>query len=609
MVDIILKGDVSCITMNIKNTIKTRIRNLSLEQKIRFSVMGVEIILVGFVLIAGFKIITLKYDEMIYKNIYTSSSLIVNELNNRLDALITMSNVVRSDSTIQSVLDELNSPVASNSTHYSTEIYNVLEKYYLDYRENYISYAAIYCPRFTSYTTETNNPYPSSNLLNKLVDASVSANGSALWINYAEEGNKLYLTREIKKIKYMKFDNLGSFIVCVDLNKLFSEISNLCHDFENSSWILYNDNDYIYVSSSLTLNDLSTLNQNTDLKYYVSKFGNEYYFCINGQTKINNWNYIHLVPYTQILEAQNFTLLSYIAFVLAGILLSFIFMHFIIRQTTKHLDYLVIRMNGFAKDYKNLPSCKYDYSNRQDEIGILHRQFEKMAMEIQTLINEKYKQEILAKEAELRSLEAQMNPHFIYNSLESINWRAKALKEKEISEIAISLGSFLRMTVSNKAKIFTLKDELSIIDSYMTIQQIRYDNRLVYKQNIQDMYLDAQIPKLSIQPLLENSIHYALEQITETCYITLSCFLNENNLVIMVKNTGSEFPENLLEKLKKEEIKGSGLGIALLNIDERIKLQFGNEFGLSFSNVQFQAVAKMVIPFCPIKENTVEKVS
>ena len=296
------------------------------------------------------------------------------------------------------------------------------------------------------------------------------------------------------------------------------------------------------------------------------------------------------------------TLRFYMVILAVGVLFSSCMIHIVVRKITRHINRLVQRMKEFGDNSEYLPVSDYDYSARMDEVGVLHRQFDSMAEQIKTLVVENYRHQLLMKDAQLKSLEAQMNPHFLYNTLDTINWRAKAIGEKDISQIAESLGHFLRMTLSKKSDNFTLREEIAIIQYYMTIQQLRFDNRLNFNMSIPMMYQDAMVPKLSIQPLLENAVHYALEQITEDCDIWLTCTCTDHVMQIYVKNSGSEFEENLLEKLRSHEIKEKGLGIALLNIEERIQLMFGEKYGLHFYNEDDYAVVKMEIPYVPVEE-------
>ena len=188
-------------------------------------------------------------------------------------------------------------------------------------------------------------------------------------------------------------------------------------------------------------------------------------------------------------------------------------------------------------------------------------------------------------------LQAQINPHFLYNTLESINWRAKAVNNREISLMTESLGSLLRATLSNKKSLVTLSYELNLILSYITIQQIRFEERLDYREQVPDGLKNALIPPLTLQPLVENAIHYALEEMTETCYITILAAETDKTgkngercIRISVTNSGSSFDEDLLELLKQHKKQPSRSGIGLLNIDKRIKLLFGEDYGLSLFN-------------------------
>ena len=203
-----------------------------------------------------------------------------------------------------------------------------------------------------------------------------------------------------------------------------------------------------------------------------------------------------------------------------------------------------------------------------------------MKEEIGRLIEDIRQEQNQRRVMELQLLQEQINPHFLYNTLESINWRAKAAGNREISLMTESLGAFLRAALSNKKSLVTLSYELNLIQCYITIQQIRFEERLDYRTQIPEHVKDALIPPLTLQPLVENSIHYALEEIMETCYITIMAEAipedacdSTPRLRILVKNSGSAF-------------------------DKRIKLLFGDAYGLSLYNEEDCAVAAIIIPYC-----------
>jgi len=259
-------------------------------------------------------------------------------------------------------------------------------------------------------------------------------------------------------------------------------------------------------------------------------------------------------------------------------------------------------MKNFADGQKESLDIPYDYTGRTDELGILHTQFDQMVNQVNELIQNGYLNEILRKEAQLKALETQMNPHFLYNTLESINWRAKSVGAKDISSMAENLGTLLRITLDQNSKEVPLRRELELVQCYMTIQKFRYEDRLEYKITVPEDLYSCYVLKLTLQPLVENSIRYGLEENTEGCFIHILAERTSDVLYVYIKNNGSAFEDQLLEKLKTNQISPHGFGIGLLNILQRMQLTYGEEYGLTLYNENEQAVARLAFPLVR-KEN------
>lgn len=575
------------------------IRNLKLEHKIMLSLVVANIFFAFFSLTTNLATTTALYNRLLYQMLISSSTLISHELDNNLTQMEALTNVIRSDANVQSILDEVRAPETIYEAHYYSNLYAAIQKHYSDNQQDYLRFVAISCPRFVSYTYGYTREHPDEELLNVLIDKAEEADGSSRWITDYALTDGVFLVREIKKTKYLSFDPLGTILIKLDCRRLIEEISTLSKEYENSYWLIYDDANYIYSSSDLDRQTISRILFAIP-DYGITEINGEQFFGIRGTIESTGWHYLHLLSYEAIADAKQKAIVYYFFFLIGGLVLSECLVHFMIRKITRHFDLLIMKMKFLSENSDSKPMIPYDYSTRNDEIGMLHRQFDHMANEIQTLVIKNYKQELLTKEAQLKSLESQINPHFLYNTLESINWRAKAKGEEDISQMVEALGHFLRMTLTNRGEHFSLKEELEIIRYYMTIQQLRFDNRLSFHLHIPESYQDACIPQLSIQPLLENAVHYALEQITDDCMISLTCVLSEGILKIYVKNSGSEFEDDLLNKLRLHEIQEKGCGIALLNIEERIKLQFGEEYGLHFYNEDEFAVVMLEIPYIPV---------
>lgn len=305
-----------------------------------------------------------------------------------------------------------------------------------------------------------------------------------------------------------------------------------------------------------------------------------------------------MIPYDSIAKTQNLTQIAAFALILFSVCISLFLSRLLIRSTTKDFIRLVEKMKAFAKDNLAVPEKKYNYQGRTDEIGLLHNQFDQMTVKIQDLIQKNYVNEILTKDARLKELENQINPHFLYNTLESVNWRAKAIGEVQISAMVEALGSLLRESLNAKEKTFTIGHELQIVSSYITIQRIRFEERLQYEEKIAPDILGTEVPQFTIQPLVENAIQYGMEEIIEPCHICVTGREREDGcIVIEVKNNGSQLEENLLEKLEREEVTPRGFGIGLLNIHKRIQIIYGPDYGLELENEEESyAVARVIVP-------------
>ena len=157
----------------------------------------------------------------------------------------------------------------------------------------------------------------------------------------------------------------------------------------------------------------------------------------------------------------------------AGVTLTIFLIHLSIRRITHHISILCQKMVSFHGDSSQIIQTPYAYSKRTDEIGQLNHYFDSMACEIESLINNDYKLKPDLKNMQLKALESQINPHFLYNTLDSIHWRAMAGGNEEISIRVESLGTLLRASLSQKHSLVPLKEELELVHRYLLIQKIR----------------------------------------------------------------------------------------------------------------------------------------
>lgn len=258
------------------------------------------------------------------------------------------------------------------------------------------------------------------------------------------------------------------------------------------------------------------------------------------------------------------------------------------------------------------------YTN--DEVGVLSEHFNKMVRQVQKLIQEVYQEQYLKQKAELKSLRAQINPHFLYNTLESINWMARTRNVPEIGDMVKALGDLMRASISGDDFV-TLNDEITNITNYLKIQKFRYGDRLGVCIGISPDIGQIIVPKLILQPIVENSIVHGLEEKLEDGHIRISGELENGDVVIMICDDGVGMEKEKadhLNRLFSEYHDGTRVSggsakvdirkdigskddmhthIGLINVDRRIKMYYGASYGLSISSVIGEGTSvKAVLP-------------
>ncbi len=225
-----------------------------------------------------------------------------------------------------------------------------------------------------------------------------------------------------------------------------------------------------------------------------------------------------------------------------------------------------------------------------DEMGELGKQFNKMLSEIKQLMEDDLNRELLVKNSEIKALQNQINAHFIYNVLESIKMMAEIEEKYEISDAITSLGKLLRYSMRWSSPNVKVKEEIEYIKNYLKLINLRFDYEIYLSLNIPEDIYSQQIPKMSLQPIVENAIYHGIEQMAEDTNIYIKGIVEENCCMIEVSDAGNGMSEEELENLYKkiageiETESASGNGIGLKNVQDRIKMSFGEEYGMEISS-------------------------
>lgn len=389
----------------------------------------------------------------------------------------------------------------------------------------------------------------------------------------------------IKNISTMR--SIGKLIINVDENSISNIYKNVLTQ-NGAKWYLI-DNESNILSSS----DKTKLGEKINLTLFVpnsSSIENEYSdieiegeHYIAGYKNINNYGMtsIIVIPKKFFYPSVPRNLLNYLYIILAVIVISLLIGLRLSYKFTKPLKDLSKKLELFGDGNFDIKMPSYKYP----EIMKLSNVFNKMTSKINFLVNDVYQKQLLLQESELKSLQSQMNPHFLFNVLVTISLHAKMSKNETIYKMITSLSQLLQANVNfnNNDKV-TIRDELKYIDFYLYLQNIRLGDKVKYKMNIEnEALLDLLIPKFCIQPLVENSIIHGFDGIKSDCNLSVTVEAHSGFLFITVIDNGNGFDavkidlDKNLNNLLQESTHNH---IALHNINKRIKLLYGNKYGM-----------------------------
>lgn len=343
---------------------------------------------------------------------------------------------------------------------------------------------------------------------------------------------------------------------------------------------------------------LDSIGQNdapSPVKWTIKDAEDRKYLVVYNVGESDGWKLVKPIPYSNIYEAAEKTRkLSYMIG-LIFLIISVIVVVLISNAITKPLHKLARQMRRFSEG-------TFDASapvKGRDEIAYLTRHFNRMVIRTNDLINERYKMKLVEKNAILKALEAEINPHFLYNALQAISTKALKSGEYEVADMVDALALTLRYCISGKDIVYA-REELKHIDHYLALQKARFGTRLEVVVEWEESLQELQIPKLSIQSLVENSIKHAVEKVAEPVTVTIRAELEGTNACISVHDNGpgisEERMEQILQSLRQQWEEQEGENIGLKNLNTRLKLLYGDAAELVIQSDGKGTTMMMIIP-------------
>lgn len=480
--------------------------------------------------------------------------------------------------------------------------------------KDYISYIGIYGRNGSKYYLSSDGSTGMSNYdLVKLGDIYKKASvlkGEPLWVTLNDKNQIFIPTNKAPKIAMCRsllntntFEESGFLIICINISTIQRAYLDDLTLKDRNIIILNNKNEIVTYNTTDNFSDIET--HIPHILTYLTKYEDNPTIELNKKKLLltystidqTSWKVVYLVTVSDLLlgirSIFSMTLLLILGCLIVAMIISLYISSILTSPIKKLLSSMKRVKEGYFKE-------KVDFKF-MDEIGMLGLEYNDMIDNLHDLIDKVYKLQIREKEAELKALQAQINPHFLYNTLDTIYWKSQKSQDKDIGEMIYALSRLFRLTL-NRGNEFTLvKNEKEFIEYYLLLQKRRFRHKLEYRICIDDTILNYSMPKLILQPFVENSIIHGTERDNEKSTVEVYGYLIEDKMIFTIQDDGEGMEESIIKLLlnSKASVKISGRqkGYAIGNVNERLSLYYNGNYKLNiFSEISKGTKVEIIIP-------------
>lgn len=322
-----------------------------------------------------------------------------------------------------------------------------------------------------------------------------------------------------------------------------------------------------------------------------------------GSSQYTRWKTIAVLPLGE--TQKVITNITYSSYAIAILVMAFAILLAV--YASRSVANPITKLKLLMKSVENGNFDVRFQSKYNDEIGQLGQSYNKMIDKIVELIGLVQEQEKSKRKAEIEILQAQIKPHFLYNTLDTIQWMAQEHDAQDVVDLVANLTSMLRIGLSKGHEIIPVQKEIKHVESYLMIQKVRYEDKLNFTIQVDPCILDYPVIKLILQPLVENAIYHGIKEKRGAGLIKISGSMEDDKIHFRVSDNGIGIPAEKLDQinqmLKSEKLKNNEIGYGIFNVNAKIRLNFGKEYGLSFQSVYGEGTTVDV--WHPILEKTV----
>lgn len=415
---------------------------------------------------------------------------------------------------------------------------------------------------------------------------------SGLVENKFKTDNSKFIIPVVRPVySYLEKENIGFIMIAVDSDLVYYYLKKYV-SYEDSDVMIFNDKGQIiahynqkYIGTSVEhFDEIKAKIGNGSKGSFQMKLDNRDITSVYYKSPVTGWYILQNLSEIQAKEQQFMIYrligITTICIATLGLILSLVLRYFINRPITNIYNKIKDISNGDFSVNESIES--------NDEIGKIGIGINQMSKDIVELMEQRINNEKTKKELEFKVLQTQVNPHFLYNTLNSIKWMATIQKASGIGEMSTALSRLLKNMAKNPSDEITIENEISLIKDYVVIQQYRYGESFSVIYDIEENMKQLKILKFTLQPLVENAIFHGIEPKQTKGIIEIKIWQNEEQIQIIVRDNGIGMSQDKIETVLKghrDHVEDGLSGIGISNVSERIKMSYGKEYGLIINSV------------------------
>lgn len=454
--------------LNCFNLLKNFYRNLKIKHKL-FTVHFLIVLIVCSISLAALQVGLKIYDNLLYRESAQVLNLSTISIENEIKKVESFSYYILSNPIIQRGLEQIKKEDLSQYERTLIENELVQLVWELRFEKNILS-VNIIDAHGNQYSGGTRIPEPT---VSEIIPKAVAGQGIMVIGERSKEDSSLICARQIRAIRDLSLEDLGTLLIRVNINRLVEQYTSGKENYD-VNLVIFSADKPIYFRDEFSKRVGSELQFKGDSGHFLKKIAGRNLFVAYNKSVFTGWTYINIIPYGDIFH-RIIILRSIILLIFGLLFISTVYLSLrLARSLTKPIEDLTLKMKQVENGEFEMVDEAAAVLPRTDEIGILQKDFAMMIQKIDTLIKEDYTKQILIKDAQIKALQAQINPHFLYNTLDSINWLAKISGQQDIAVMVESLGNLLRSAITGKEPIIDLAEEVQLLKDYLTIQKMRF---------------------------------------------------------------------------------------------------------------------------------------